>query len=81
MPDKFPINKSHKSYKGYSGSAGRSYSSSRQIMGKGGGGGKGPINKPPKKKGCPLWVLIWVVAPGSALALGIAMILDSIHHL
>lgn len=74
---KFPVNKPHKGK--YSGSAGRSYSSSRATMS---GGGKGPVNRGGggNKKGCPLWVLIWVVAPAGAFALGITMIIDSIYR-
>lgn len=81
MGDKFPTNRGGYSGK-YSGSAGRSYSSSRAQMSRG-GGGKGPVNPGGggKKDGCPLFILIWVVAPLVAAALYRLMILDSLYRL
>lgn len=79
MGDKFPVNKTYKGK--YSGSAGRNWSSGRASMSSG-GGGKGPVNKSGgKKRGCPLWVLIWVISPAAAITLGITMIIDSLFRL
>lgn len=76
MTGKFPVNKSYGGK--YSGSAGRSYSSSRASMSRG-GGGKGPVNKGSggsDKKGCWPRLFTWFVLAGTS-AVGTGMMIDS----